>query len=78
MRNPTVIDGIIAGGGIAMGKSYWSIWFSEFIISICGVQEFLWFSPKLANFLEIRDTDYWGDKRFKSFLLIYTSERARG
>ena len=29
----------------------------------CGIRELLCFPPKLANFLENRDTDYYGDKR---------------
>ena len=33
------------------------------MIPTCGIRELLCFSPKSANFLENRDTDYYGDKQ---------------
>ena len=61
-----------------MSKDYRSVWFSEFIIPIYSVRELLWFLLKSANFLEIWDTDYWRDKRFRFFSIdIYFGIRGR-
>ena len=52
--------------------------FPKFVSPTCSVRELLRFLPKLTNFPENQDTSCRGNKRFKSFPLIYASGQAGG
>ena len=58
------VNGITADGGIIIGRDCRFMWLPEFIVPICSVRELLRFLPKLTNFPENWDGDYWWNERF--------------